>query len=78
MSNIQIFIKAVPTNEVTPLEMDLCDTLCQVKERILEILGVPIENQTLIFAGKRLLEDGNRLVDFNIQRESTLHLIINP
>lgn len=73
---MQIFVKTMAGTTIA-IEMEPNVTISSIKSTIESETGIPVYKQRLIFAGTEL-EDAKTASDYNIQKESILHLVVRP
>jgi len=71
---MQIFVKTL-TGKSIVTDVDTTDTVLTLKKMVADKEGIPVDQQRLIYGGKQL-EDSRQLSDYNIQRDSTVHLVL--
>ncbi|CAG8513813.1 7021_t:CDS:2 [Paraglomus occultum] len=71
---MQIFVKTLTGRTIT-VEVDSLETVEDVKQKIQEKEGIPSDQQSLVYSRKQLIED-RTLIEYNIEKDSTLHLAL--
>ena len=72
----EIAIKIQTLDNLFPITMKHSNTVNDLKEKINEMFNIPIINQRLIFQGKILQNNTDKLKHYKITNESVIHLVV--
>lgn len=72
---MQIGIKTQVNNNIVYLNVHIGDYVYNLKKRIAEEIGLPPDQQRLIFSGRQM-EDSRTVGDYNVQDGSTIHVVL--
>ena len=70
-----VMVKTLTGKTITIKGVNKNTTICELKLKVRDKEGIPDQQQRIIFAGKQL-DNARTLGDYNVQHQSTVHLVL--